>query len=162
MCSNCTRRPPLSLILTLLIVFGMGGLIPLPAAFAQDEPVARPSCPNTPAPRLHIGGEAVVAPGLGPLNMRALPAVSTGVEVQLYGGNRLTVVGGPSCNGGYTWWRVENVNGRRGWIAEGDWEGYFLLPARDYDRLVANPNARAITPLEATCPAWRPRVCPVP
>lgn len=144
------------LILTLGAGFGAGGLA------AQQ---AAPGCPTAPTTRLHIGTEdapfvAVVAPGLGPLNMRALPAVSTGVELQLYGGNRVRVVGGPSCNGGYSWWRVENVNGRRGWIAEGNWTRYFLLPAHEYDRMAANPQARALTPTEASCPRWRPHRCP--
>jgi hypothetical protein len=104
-------------------------------------------------------GEAVVAPGIGPLNMRALPAVSTGIEVQLYAGNRVRVIGGPSCNGRLRWWRVENVNGTRGWVAEGNWERYFLIPATEYDRVTGQPNQRPLTPYEATC-SRRPRACP--
>lgn len=101
------------------------------------KPTFADACLHAPAPRLSVGIEAVVAAGVGPLNMRALPAVDTGISVQLYGGNQVTVIGGPSCNGLYTWWRVENANGSRGWIAEGTWEQYFVVPLEDAE---APPN----------------------
>jgi hypothetical protein len=104
---------------------------------------AADACPNAPAPRLHVGMEAAVASNVGPLNLRALPAVSTGIEVQLYSGNVLIVLAGPSCNGHYNWWRVESRNGSRGWVAEGDWERYWVVPLRDGERI--------IDPVEWTC-----------
>lgn len=114
------------------------------------------ACLNAPRPRLGVGIVAAVAPNLGPLNMRALPAVDTRIILQLYSGNRLTVISGPSCNRGLNWWRVENVNGRRGWVAEGDWERYYLLPARDYDR------NRIVDPVVWSCPPERRIPCAVP
>jgi hypothetical protein len=51
------------------------------------------------------------------------------VERQLRPGDTFMVIAGPSCNGGFTWWRVETDNSERGWAAEGDWEVYYLLPA---------------------------------
>lgn len=95
------------------------------------KPALADACLHAPAPRLRVGGEAVVAAGVGPLNVRALPAVDTGISVQVYGGNKLTVIGGPSCNGLYTWWRVESANGSRGWVAEGTWKQYFVVPLED-------------------------------
>lgn len=94
----------------------------LRAAFAD-------ACLHAPAPILAEGDAAIVAPNLGPLNLRLLPAVSTGIAAQLYGGSRVTVIGQPSCNGEYTWLRVEVPGGRSGWIAQGDWNSYWLLPA---------------------------------
>jgi hypothetical protein len=86
--------------------------------------------------------------------MRALPAVTTGVEAQLYRGMALTVIGGPSCNGQYRWWRLELANGRRGWAAEGTWERYYLVPARDAE------SGRVVDPVAFTCPPGRPYYCP--
>ena len=116
---------------------------------------AADACPNAPAPRLHIGMEAVVAATVGPLNLRALPAVSTGIEVQLYSGNVLVVLAGPSCNGHFNWWRVETRSGRRGWVAEGTWERYWVVPTRAAER--------QIDPVEWTCPPrFAARQCVVP
>ena len=137
----------ISLIVLILVLYASPNLGVLRAA-------ADP-CPNAPAPRLYIGMEAAVAPNVGPLNMRALPAVSTGVEVQLYSGNRLIVLSGPSCNGHYNWWRVESRNGSRGWVAEGTWQRYWVVPVRDGERI--------IDPVEWTCGApFATRRCVVP
>lgn len=110
------------------------------------------ACSNAPAPRLRVGMQAVIAENIGPLNLRALPAVSTGVEVQLYSGNRLTILSGPSCNGHYNWWRVETANGRRGWVAEGTWQTYWVVPQYDFERRIA--------PLDWSClPRFDTRMC---
>ncbi len=97
-----------------------------------------------------MGIEAVVAKGVRRLNLRALPAVDTGVQRLLNGGVTLTVLTGPSCNGGYNWWRVETAKGERGWVAEGDWEAYFVVPASD--------GAHTVSPVDWSCPRlarWR-------
>jgi len=99
------------------------------------EPLAT-ACPLAPRPHLHVGQQAVVAPGVDVLNLRALPARDTGVSGRLYAGTTLTVIGGSSCNGGYTWWRVETSGGARGWVAEGTWEGYWVVPLADADQPV--------------------------
>jgi uncharacterized protein YgiM (DUF1202 family) len=112
--------------------------------FASPNLAAAAPCPNAPAPRLYHGATGVVAIGVGPLNLRALPAVSTGIVAQLYSGTRMRVLAGPSCNGGYNWWRVELANGRRGWVAEGDWDRYYVLLEREADR--------RIDPVAASCP----------
>jgi len=112
-------------------------------------------CPHAPDPRLHEGDEAIVSPRIQRLNLRSLPAVETGVEQVLNPGTPVTVLSGPSCNGSYNWWRVETANGRRGWVAEGTWDEYYVLPARDADRV--------INPLEWTCTArFSPPYCYLP
>ncbi len=113
------------------------------------------NCPLAPATRLHVGMTAVVSPLIGQVNLRALPAVSTGIETPLYQGNRLTVLAGPSCNRHFQWWRVETVNGRRGWAAEGTWENYYLIPAREFE---AYPAYSIANPAEYSCPQHRPAV----
>ncbi|MEP7292782.1 MAG: SH3 domain-containing protein [Chloroflexota bacterium] len=125
--------------LTLLILLVLAGVAK--PAFAKSA--LADACLQAPAPRLRVGGEAVVAEGVDRLNMRALPAVDTGVRVQLYSGNTLSVIGGPSCNGLYTWWRVESANGSRGWVAEATWDQYFVVPIED----AAEPP----TPFEGAC-----------
>jgi uncharacterized protein YgiM (DUF1202 family) len=118
-------------------------------AFAKD-------CLPAPRTRLWIGANVVV--NVGQVNMRALPAVSTGIRQTLYQGNTLTVIDGPSCNSRYHWWRVETASGRRGWVAEGDWDVYYLIPARDLERERHIP-----TPLEWSClPEFDNRPCPEP
>lgn len=137
------HRSSLSCSLALILLVLAASAKP---AFAS--PPASPSasrfadaCLHAPAPRLHAGESAVVLSVQ--LNLRALPAVETGVNIQLYRGNTVTVIGGPSCNGLYTWWRVETANGHRGWVAEGAWDQYYVVPAEDAD---APP-----TPFEGAC-----------
>ena len=110
------------------------------ASAVYGAPNADP-CPLAPRPRLHIGDQAAVATGSDRLNLRALPAVDTGINVQLYAGNTVTGIVGPSCNGYYNWWRVETANGRRGWVAEGTWEHYYVVPV----------GAAAVSPVEWSC-----------
>ena len=105
------------------------------------KPTFADACLYAPPPRLSIDGEAVVV-GDG-LSLRALPAVSTGLDGKLYTGNVLKVIGGPSCNGIYNWWRVETSAGIRGWVAEGSWDAYFVVPAA--------AAKTPLTPFEAAC-----------
>jgi hypothetical protein len=128
------------------------------SVFAVIPAVQPGGCPQAPDPRLRPGMAAVVAPGLWGLNLRALPAVSTGVRAQIGAGQRMTVLTGPACNGAYQWWQVELPNGVRGWVAEGAWTGAYLVPA------TADGQPRAlISPLEWSCPGWRSaRRCPLP
>ena len=95
------------------------------------NPAFAAPCSNAPLPRLQIGDEAVVAREADGLTLRALPAVSTGVDAKLYSGNHLKVIGGPSCNGGYNWWRVQTDRGTKGWVAEGSWAYYYVVPLED-------------------------------
>ncbi len=85
-------------------------------------------CVDAPLPRLEIGMRGEVAPGIDRLRLRALPAVGTGEVQLLYGGNPFEVLAGPSCNGGFRWWRVVLDDGSTGWVAEGTWEEYYLRP----------------------------------
>ncbi|MCC6804842.1 MAG: SH3 domain-containing protein [Anaerolineae bacterium] len=106
--------------LALLIVLILAG---------YAKPAFADPCIGAPPPRLIEGGEAVVIAGR--LNVRALPVVEAGAVTQLYPNNRVTVIRDASCNGGYTWWRVESANGSRGWVAEGAWDQYYIVPGED-------------------------------
>lgn len=125
------------------------------AIFANSIPVhALTACAHAPRPRLAVGMRAIVAEGVGPLNVRAFPAVSTGIQDQLYTGNQVTVLSGPSCNGLFNWWRVETGANVRGWVAEGTWEEYWLIPLRDVEQGLTTPN-----PFVWSCPRWLPTPC---
>lgn len=87
---------------------------------------------GAPPTRLRVDAEAVVITGR--LNLRTLPVVEGGITAQLYSGNPVTVIGGPSCNGLYNWWRVESASGTRGWVAEGAWDQYYVVPAEDAEQ----------------------------
>lgn len=121
------------------------------AGVSTAQPSPTTHCAGTPRNLVSAGMSAVIAPNLGPLNLRSLPAVSTGIENQLYGGHAVTILSGPSCNGGLAWWRVETRNGQRGWLAAGDWSRYWLMPAR---------ATREIDPLLWTCPLQSALRCP--
>jgi uncharacterized protein YgiM (DUF1202 family) len=107
---------------------------------AYANPAFADTCHGPPS-RLSVDSDAVVAADA--LSLRALPSASTGVAGRLYRGNALRVIGGPSCNGLYTWWRVETSGGMRGWVAEGAWENYYVVPAAD----AADPP----TPFDVAC-----------
>jgi SH3 domain-containing protein len=111
--------------------------------YASPSMARADACPTAPLSLISVGDTAVVADGVDGLNMRTLPAISTGIEVKLYHGNQVTILAGPSCNGGYNWWRVELADGRRGWVAEGDWEQYYLVPV--------GMTFAKLRPLEAIC-----------
>lgn len=102
-----------------------------------------------PLPRVRVGMAAVVAPGINQLNLRALPATDTGIVGQLYAGNALTVISEARCNRGYHWLRIELESGRRGWVAEGDWDAFYILPARDAE------TGYTPMPYEWSCPTVR-------
>jgi uncharacterized protein YgiM (DUF1202 family) len=123
----------------------MAGLVGL-ALIAASSRAGAAACPSAPESIIGVGMEVIVAPGIGTLNVRALPARDTGVVGRLSAGMRLRVVGGRSCNGHYFWRRVEMANGMRGWVAEGDWDGYYLIPT---------DGRRIPTPFAWTCPPAR-------
>lgn len=117
-----------------IVVYVIGMLMILAGpAMAQDK-----FCPDAPLPRLVIGGQGEVAPGIDRLRLRALPAVGTGEVRLLYAGNVFEVLAGPSCNGGLSWWRVELDGGTSGWVAEGTWLEYYVRPVSDIPRGVCD------------------------
>ena len=84
------------------------------------------SCPGTLPPRLTVGGQGRVTPGL-PNKVRSTPALS-GVEVgSIPGEGVFSVMDGPQCADGFTWWKV-NYNGLIGWTANGDSTEYWVEP----------------------------------
>ncbi|MCL4251044.1 MAG: SH3 domain-containing protein [Anaerolineae bacterium] len=88
-----------------------------------SEPVA---C-NALTPRLFVGGQGRVLPG-DPNNLRSVPGITGRVQGIIPGGAVFSVIGGPECGDGFTWWLI-NYNGITGWTAEGDGIDYWVEPA---------------------------------
>lgn len=96
------------------------------------EPLtAADACPPLLPPRLRIGGTARVTPGL-PNALRTQPTVNNQVSRvigSIPGGQIFTVLNGPICADGYTWWQV-NYQGMVGWTPEGEGATYWLEPVQ--------------------------------
>ncbi len=82
--------------------------------------------PNLP-PRLVVGGSGRVTPGL-PNNLRQGPGSSTAYVGEIPPGGQFTVLEGPTCGSGMSWWKV-NYNGTIGWTPEGIYPEYWVEPA---------------------------------
>jgi hypothetical protein len=77
--------------------------------------------------RLRVGITARVTPG-DPNNVRAQPSTTAQRRGQIPGGASFSVIGGPRCAGGYTWWQVR-YGSIEGWTAEASTSGtYWVEP----------------------------------
>lgn len=83
-------------------------------------------CPGAPAPRLTVGGQGRVTPGV-PNKMRNSPGTAGAQIGSIPGEGVFTVVAGPQCADGYLWWQV-NYEGTIGWTANGGNGEYWVEP----------------------------------
>ncbi|MCA9904420.1 MAG: hypothetical protein KC547_11225 [Anaerolineae bacterium] len=84
-------------------------------------------CPAAPLPRLQVGTDARVLPGLGANNLREEPIADAARVGSIPEGEIFHVIGGPICRSGHVWWQVE-YQGVSGWTAEGEGGAYWLAP----------------------------------
>lgn len=84
-------------------------------------------CAGTVPSRLQTGIRARVTVTDGtPLRLRETPG---GTFLRdMAEGTAFAVIGGPQCQGSYTWWQLQLDNGQQGWAAEGDDDTYFIEP----------------------------------
>jgi photosystem II stability/assembly factor-like uncharacterized protein len=87
-------------------------------------------CPDVPPSRVAEGFLTRVTYTDGSsLAIRTEAGLSTGERIDyLPEGTRMTILDGPVCADDFAWWQVETADGLTGWVAEGDWEAYFLEP----------------------------------
>jgi parallel beta-helix repeat protein len=87
------------------------------------------TCPDAPQSMLETDAWAMVSldPPL-PLRMRSQPGFSGEFVGQALPGEKVLVLEGPSCADGYAWWLIQRLDGLKGWSAEGNLEGYWLIP----------------------------------
>jgi len=83
-------------------------------------------CPDTPKSRVAIGFDAVSS-----VSLRVRDTPGGEYQFTLNEGTPFLIVGGPQCQGSYTWWQVRLQDGRVGWAAEGDNELYFMSPLEE-------------------------------
>lgn len=115
-------------------------LTPFPTPTStRSQPTARPTntrtpipptpsqitCPNALTPRLSIGDQARITPGL-PNRLRESPSLNGRQIGSLEAGEIITILDGPICSDGYVWWQV-NFNGQIGWTVEATANEYWIV-----------------------------------
>ncbi|MGJ3241239.1 MAG: protein kinase domain-containing protein [Anaerolineae bacterium] len=109
------------------------------------------TCPDALPSRVLVGELArVTLDGLSN-NLRTNPTADSSRLDQIPAGGVFTVLAGPVCNDGFTWYRVQYGN-NVGWTAEGDAEDYWLEQLPDDDEPVLLVGGRGLTnsrPLDA-------------
>ncbi|HLF80174.1 MAG TPA: hypothetical protein VI410_00265, partial [Anaerolineales bacterium] len=72
--------------------------------------------------------------------LRRDPSLNSSVVDMLEPGQQAGVMGGPVCADGYIWWELQPINTNlRGWAAEGDADGAWLVPVGTSGRAGATP-----------------------
>ncbi len=84
-------------------------------------------CPGTPASVVALGMRAQVETS-GGAGLRLRTAAGGELLATMPVGTEFRIIGGPQCQGGYTWWNLRLTDGTLGWAAEGDLESYFMEP----------------------------------
>jgi len=97
---------------------------PLPSLTPTPTPV---DCPNALQSRLYPGILGRVVPGGTANRLRSQASRQSGEIDLLQGGEEFTVIGGPVCADGFTWFQV-NYRGTTGWTVEGNGSNYWLEP----------------------------------
>ena len=139
-----------------LVTLNPGVIVTIPPVpmFTLQPSLAAPAimCPGAPPPRLTVGGQARVTFTDGtPLRVRATPGGS--IITQLPEGTVIQVIGGPQCQGQYTWWQIQTTDGIQGWSAEGDMESYYLEPWAELAPPPQQPTSEVFVPLATLPPA---------
>ena len=127
-------------------------LVPIP--YKPGNPLALPQervvCPqddNTPNSRLNRGLYAYVSLTPATPNLvRATPGNAGVIRFQFEPGKVMAILDGPTCADGKVWWQVRSLDGETGWTAEGDPDGFWLVPV---------PFKPGLQPGEFACSAVR-------
>ncbi|NDJ75512.1 MAG: hypothetical protein GYB65_04565 [Chloroflexi bacterium] len=106
----------------------LGYVVGLPntTGFAASSTAAE-QCPGAPPSRLQAGerGRVTFTNGL-PVRVRQTPnGTQIGTQPE---GATFYVFSGPECAFNYAWWYLEFDDGTVGYVAEGDFDGYYLEP----------------------------------
>ncbi|MBN1681105.1 MAG: hypothetical protein JW966_12535 [Anaerolineae bacterium] len=108
----------------------MGYAVGIVSTVGFAAPGSQPTntqCPGAPASRLQVNQRGRVTYTDGrPINIRQSPAgIKIGSQKE---GAPFTVISGPTCTSGYTWWEVCFDSGLCGFVAEGEPGMYYLEP----------------------------------
>jgi len=91
---------------------------------------AQISCPGAQTPRLWVGGYAYVnnEPPLANRVRSGHGKDYTGIG-NIQPGKAMEIIDGPECANNWIWWKIRELeNNLIGWTAEGDDQGYWLVP----------------------------------
>jgi len=91
------------------------------------------NCPGSPNSGLTTKSRAYVNEQMsGTLRVRTEPTTRADVAGELQPGEKIQITDGPTCAGGYWWWKMtsEAQPNLQGWVAGGDGTMDWLLPAR--------------------------------
>lgn len=137
--ATATNTPPLTATPTPNFTASLEAIIGQTLTAAQSTPTATPTATASPSltptptpanvcsnvePRLNVGDIAVVTQLL---NFRNEPTVNANLITSLRPGYVLSVLEGPVCADGFTWYQV-NYQGQIGWSAESFDTEYYLAP----------------------------------
>jgi len=97
----------------------------------SNTPVAWDACPGYEyLSQLKVGIPAQIAlePAL-PNRVREQPSTSANISGYIDPGQQVDILEGPACAEGWIWWKVrERDTSLEGWTAEGDVNGYWVIP----------------------------------
>jgi hypothetical protein len=90
------------------------------------------SCPYAPRQRVQVADRARVCTGRERLVLHAQPQRRGSEVTRLEPGTLFTVMDGPVCSNGWSWWKIHTDSGTVGWVAEGGTavDPYFICPER--------------------------------
>jgi serine/threonine-protein kinase len=126
--SSPTQRPGPTLFASATLV-PSNTPIPSPTPVLPANPTWVP-CPGTYPSRLQVGVQAFVSydPPLAN-RVRTQPNGVAPVVGFIQPGEKVAIIGGPICSDEWIWWQVRSIQtGMTGWTAEGDKQGYWLVP----------------------------------
>ncbi len=80
--------------------------------------------------RLHVGDKATVSSDPPQANrVRSEPSIDGAILGYIQPGEEITILEGPGCSSNWVWWRMRSIQTNlEGWTAEGDQNGYWLVP----------------------------------
>lgn len=111
-------------------VFGLTQILVPSADVTQPDVTGDSFCPGAPPSAVAVGMRARVTVSTDgeplPLRMRQSPG---GEFIQsIDEGTEFSIIGGPACSDGFTWWEIRLNDGATGWSAEGSSANYFMEP----------------------------------
>jgi len=110
-------------------------MIEVTSTSEPSEPSATPgfweACPGYDyLSQLRTGMQAQIAlePAL-PNRVREQPSTSANIVGYIDPGGKVDILEGPACEEGWIWWKVREIETNlEGWTAEGDVNGYWVIP----------------------------------
>jgi hypothetical protein len=121
----------------------------LAATATQTPSILNPAgCPGALPSRLQVGQSGTVSLEPPIANrVRSQPSRDAEILGQMMPGEKFTILDGPRCADGWTWWRVRSrAQSLEGWTAEGNAEEYWLVPFHaDTEAVSVEQNLETLT-----------------